>query len=543
MANDIKSQVDGINTLPTETEKPVTTKFLFRGGVMQIMLTGNADERTLKLLGQQLRDDIVNLPGISQADLVYTRPFEISIEVSEATLRRHGLTLAQVADAVRRTSVDMPGGTIKTEGGDILVRTEGQAYRGIELENVVVLTRSDGTRVLLQDVATITDGFEEGDLLARFNGTPAVMVKVFRVGDEDIIEMAQTLEAYLERARAERFKGLDLVIWQEESEELRVRLDTLTENARNGLVLVLIILALFLRFRLALWVAAGIPIALLGAIMLFPFFDISISSLTVMAFILVLGIVVDDAIVVGERIYAHELEHEDRRRAAIEGTFEVSIPVIFGVLTTMATFSLLGGGRIGDFFSVIGYVVIIALVFSIIESQLILPVHLRHRKTSGYLFEKTALIQGGFASKADSRKGSSASRRRAIDPCWRRVCGALQHPQPLPWAPSSSPGASSPAVGSASIFPFGGGGPNLRNPHHARGRPRGGHLPGRGPARARRRSAAGGVRRPPPSRCADAGSALPDLHWHPNRTGRWPPAKRWSRAKPLCRGRPCPAAL
>ncbi|MFZ8889289.1 MAG: efflux RND transporter permease subunit, partial [Pseudomonadales bacterium] len=279
VANDIKSQVDGINTLPRETEKPVTTKFLFRGGVMQIMLTGNADERTLKLLGQQLRDDIVDLPGISQADLVYTRPFEISIEVSEATLRRHGLTLAQVADAVRRTSVDMPGGTIKTDGGDILVRTEGQAYRGIELEDVVVLTRPDGTRVLLRDVATIIDGFEEGDLLARFDGTPAVMVKVYRVGDEDIIEMAETLQAYLEEARAELPDGLELVIWQEESEELRVRLDTLTENARNGLVLVLIILALFLRFRLALWVAAGIPIALLGAIMLFPFFDISISSL------------------------------------------------------------------------------------------------------------------------------------------------------------------------------------------------------------------------------------------------------------------------
>ena len=187
VANDIKSQVDGINTLPTETEKPVTTR-------IPLPRRRDADHAHRKrrranpeLLGQQLRDDIVNLPGISQADLVYTRPFEISIEVSEATLRRHGLTLAQVADAVRRTSVDMPGGTIKTEGGDILVRTEGQAYRGIELENVVVLTRSDGTRVLLRDVATITDGFEEGDLLARFDGTPAVMVKVFRVGDEDII--------------------------------------------------------------------------------------------------------------------------------------------------------------------------------------------------------------------------------------------------------------------------------------------------------------------------------------------------------------------
>jgi multidrug efflux pump subunit AcrB len=396
VANDVKSQVDGINTFPVETERPIVSKFLFRGGVMQILLTGDAGERTLKQLGQDLREQIAALPGITQVDLAFTRPYEISVEVPEHMLRRHGLTLAQVGDAIRRTSVDMPGGSIKADAGEILLRTEGQAYTGRELEDVVVLTRADGTRLYLDEIATVVDGFEEGDLRARLNGTPAVMVKVFRVGDQDIISMAGTLKSFLADYERTLPEGLDVVIWQDESEELRTRLDTLTENARNGLFLVLAVLALFLRFRVALWVAAGIPIAILGAIMLFPFFGISISTLTVMAFILVLGIVVDDAIVVGERVYAHELNAESKRHAAIDGTYEVSVPVIFGVLTTMATFLplMLGGGRMGDFFAVIGYVVCICLVLSIIESQLILPAHLAHRKTEGYLFERTRPVQG-----------------------------------------------------------------------------------------------------------------------------------------------------
>jgi multidrug efflux pump subunit AcrB len=407
VTNEVKSRVDGINTFPVETEQPVVSKFVFRGGVMQIVLVGRASERVLKDLGQDLRSAIVDLPGISQADIAYTRPYEISVEVSEQMLRRHGLTLARVAEAIRRTSVDMPGGTIRTEGGEILVRTEGQAYTGRELEDVVVLTRADGTRLFLSEIARIVDGFEEGDLRARLDGRPAVMVKVFRVGDEDIIDMARTLRTFLADYERTLPEGIDVVVWQDESEELRVRLDTLTENARNGLILVLAILALFLRFRLALWVAAGIPIALLGGIMIFPFADISISTLTVMAFILILGIVVDDAIVVGERIHAHELAAENRRHAAIDGTHEVSVPVIFGVLTTMATFLplLLGAGRIGEFFAVIGYVVIICLFFSIVESQLILPVHLAHRKTSGYLFEKTAFVQGWIRFQTRLQEG------------------------------------------------------------------------------------------------------------------------------------------
>lgn len=396
VANDIKSQVDGINTLPVETEKPIVSKFLFRGGVMQIILAGDTDERTLKEIGEDLRERLAGLDGISQVETSFTRPYEISVEVSEQMLRRHGLSLAQVGEAIRRTSVDMPGGSVRTEGGEILLRTEGQAYTARELEDVVVLTRADGTQLFLRDIATLVDGFEEGDLRARLDGTPAMMVKVFRVGDEDIIDMAETINTFLESYVPTLPEGVRLAIWQDESKELRIRLDTLIDNARNGLILVVIVLALFLRFRIAIWVAAGIPIAILGGIMLFPAMGISISTLTVMAFILVLGIVVDDAIVVGERIYAHELNAESKRQAAIDGAHEVSVPVIFGVLTTMATFLplILGGGRLGDFFAVIGYVVILCLIMSIVESQLILPSHLAHRKTSGYIFEKTRFVQG-----------------------------------------------------------------------------------------------------------------------------------------------------
>lgn len=379
--NEIKSRVDGVQGLPAETEKPIVSKAMITRGVVQIAISGQADERTLKEVGKEVRDDIAALKGVSQVSLAYVRPYEISIEVPEYELRRYGLTLDQVANAVRNASLDMPGGSIRTEGGEILLRTKGQSYWGPEFEDIVVLTRPDGSRVMLNEIASVRDAFEEGDLRARFNGDPAVVVKVYQVGKEDTIQMARDIKAYVRDYQALLPPGIDLTIWTDESRQLTERLDTLTNTALSGLVLVVIILALFLRFRLAMWVAAGIPIALLGTLAVFPYADISISTITVMAFILVLGILVDDAIVVGERVYGHEQLGKDPVQAAIDGTREVSIPVIFGVLTTMAAFLplIIVPGRMADFFGVIGYVVIIALVFSIIESQLILPAHLAHR--------------------------------------------------------------------------------------------------------------------------------------------------------------------
>ena len=404
--NEIKSRVDGINSFPTETERPIVSKVSLVRRVVQIALFGNADERTLKEFARNMREDIAALDSVSQVSVGYIRPYEISIEVSENSLRRFGINLDQVAQAIRTASLDMPGGTIRTNDGEILIRTAGQAYSGDDFANVVILTSKDGTRVTLRDIATVRDGFEQGELVARYNNQPAVVVNVAQVGSEDLITIAEDTRAYLKRIEPTLPEGLSYDVWIDTSRELEERLEVLNTNAAGGLLLVLIVLALFLKFKLAMWVAVGIPVALLGTIGMFPYADITISTMTVMAFILVLGILVDDAIVVGERVYAHEQMGKDQVQAAIDGTWEVSVPVIFGVLTTVAAFLplVLVEGRMSDFFSVIGYVVMIALAMSIIESQLILPSHLAHRVNTppkNRISQGWNNFQGGLAEKLE----------------------------------------------------------------------------------------------------------------------------------------------
>ncbi|MEK9821740.1 MAG: efflux RND transporter permease subunit [Gammaproteobacteria bacterium] len=392
--NDVKSNVDAISTFPAETEKPIVSSMQFRGQTITLAIHGDTDEATLKLLAEEIRDDISSLEGISQVAVSYARPWEISIEVGEQTLRQYNLTMTQVADAIRQSSLDLPGGSIKTLGGEILLRSKGQAYRGHEYEDIVIVTRPDGTNITLGQIATVRDAFQEGFLKARFNGKPAVSVMVFRVGEEDTVTSAQAVKRYIERKRPHLPRGVEMSVWLDDSIALERRINALTKNAYAGLALVMVILTLFLRFKVALWVAAGIPIAVLGAIWVFPAAGINISSLTVLAFILVLGIVVDDAIVVGERIFSHESIERTHRDAAIAGTAEVIVPVVFGVLTTIAAFLpiLLIEGRMGDFFSIIGWVVLVCLVFSIIECMLILPAHLAHRKTEGYFLHDTPMV-------------------------------------------------------------------------------------------------------------------------------------------------------
>ena len=380
--DEIKSRVDAIETFPVEAEKPVVSQVTLRSGVVNVAVSGNADERTLKVLGQRVRDEIAALPGITNVELANSRPFEISIEVSEDALRRYGLSFDQVAVAVRNSSLDIPGGSLKTEAGEILLRTKGQAYRGAEFEELVLLTRADGSRLTLGDVARVVDGFEETDQSARFDGEPAVLVQVFRVGEQDAMEIAQQVKDYVAEAQARMPEGIALTIWNDESRILRSRLDTLLRNARSGFLLVLLILALFLRLRLAFWVSLGVPLSFLGALWLLPSLDISINVISLFAFILVLGILVDDAIVVGENVYTHRGRTRDRLRASIEGAQEVAVPVIFGVLTTIVAFvpMLVLPGPMGQVMSVIGTVVIACLVFSVIESQLVLPTHLAHSR-------------------------------------------------------------------------------------------------------------------------------------------------------------------
>jgi multidrug efflux pump subunit AcrB len=405
--DDVKNRVDAIDTFPEETEKPVITLVTPERAVMDIALTGPSDERTLKVLGQRVRDEIASLPSVTQVELANTRPYEISIETSEGSLRRYGLSFAEVAQAVRVASLDLPGGSIKTEGGEVLLRTKGQAYTGPDFEELVVLTAADGTRVRLRDVATVVDGFEDTDQQLRFDGKPAAIIRVFRTGEQDIIDITGELKAYLRDVAPSLPEGAVLTIWSDNSLMLRDRLDTLLNSARQGFLMVLLLLAMFLRLRLSFWVSLGVPVSFLGAIAAINVLGLSIDGISLFGFIVVLGILVDDAIVVGENVYARQSESDDLERTAIEGTQEVSVPVIFGVLTTVAAFSpfLFGGGFIGQVQAIIATVVLCCLAFSLIESQLVLPAHLGHRtaespasELSLMLFPLLGIILIGFSA-------------------------------------------------------------------------------------------------------------------------------------------------
>ena len=377
---EIKNGVDSIDTFPVETEQPIVSHYQVRHNELQIAISGQADERALKYYGERLRDGILAMTDVTQAELVNARDYEISIEVPESSLRRHGLTFSQVAEALRRSSLDRPGGSIRTRGGEILLRSKGQAYTGEEFEKIVVLTREDGTRLLLGEVARVVDGFEQDPSYARFDGDPAVMVQIFRVGEQKVFEIVEQVKNYLVDFQNEVPDVLSLTVWQDGSQYLRDRLDVLIFNGLGGFLLVFCLLALFLKLRLAIWVALGIPLSFMGTLWLFPVLDLSVNLLSLFAFILVLGIVVDDAIVVGESVHTHQEGGENHLHAAIQGCQEVSIPVIFGVLTTVAAFLplIIAPGSMGTMFGTIGLVVAVCLFFSLLGSMWILPAHLGH---------------------------------------------------------------------------------------------------------------------------------------------------------------------
>ena len=413
--SEIKNAVDSISTFPVDTEKPIVSHVQPRRNALQIALFGDVAERALKIYGERMRDEISALPDVTQVELSGARNYEISIEVSEQTLRRHGLTIDQVAAAVRRGSLDRPGGSIKTASGEVMLRTKGQAYTKEEFERIVVVTRSDGTRLLLGEVADVIDGFEEDDQYATFDGAPAVLIRVYRIGDQKVLDLVARVKEWVSQASARLPEGLNIEIWRDGSQTLRDRLDILIRNGISGFFLVFGVLALFLRLRLAFWVSLGVPASFAGALALFPFLEISIDVISLFAFILVLGLLVDDAIVVGENVHRHQESGDDALLSAIRGTQEVATPVIFGVLTTVAAFMplLVSPGHYGQVFSAIGLVVVLCLMFSLIESQLILPAHLGHMKIA----RRHAL------GASQPRTGAIGWRHRAreIVGWWRRL--------------------------------------------------------------------------------------------------------------------------
>ncbi len=380
LLDDIKNKVDSISNFPAEVERPIYSIAQFKRDVISVVIAGNDTELALRQMGERVRDELSNLPGVTQLELDAVRNYEISIEVSANTLDAYGLTLTELSEAVKRSSLDLSAGEVRTESGDYLVRTRGQAYTKSDFEKVVVLSRPDGTHVTLADVAEITDGFEETPIESRFNGMPAVVIEVFRVGDQNAIEIADTVKDYVADAREWLPAGYEIDYWRDDSRIVKARLGTLTRSAIQGGILIFILLALFLRMSVAIWVCIGIPISFMGALMVMPQLGATINIISLFAFIVVLGIVVDDAIVTGENIYSHLQHEKDSTMAAIRGVQEVAVPVTFGVLTTAAAFLplyFIEGVR-GKLFAQIPIVAISALIFSLIESKLILPSHMKH---------------------------------------------------------------------------------------------------------------------------------------------------------------------
>lgn len=378
--DDVKARIDAIDSFPEDVEQPVVEELDPPSQVLSLVISGQTDERTLVHLGEKMREEVAALPGVTLVKLSGVRPFEISIEVSEEALRRYDLTLSQVAEAVRRSSLDLPGGSVKTRGAEILLRSQGQAYTREEFEVLVLLSRGDGTRLTVGEVASVSDGFAETVEVLHFDGESAVKIDVFRVGDQNVQAVVDRINGYLDQARPRLPGGIQVTLWRDQTIAFRDRLGTLLANGRDGLVLVLVVLALFLSLRLSTWVALGIPISFLGTLWWMVANDHSINVISLVGFIVVLGIVVDDAVVIGENIYRHLQEGKEGLEAATDGVREVAGPVFFSVVTTIVAFAPLLSlpGTAGQLIRVVPIVVIVTLVFSLAESFLILPAHLAH---------------------------------------------------------------------------------------------------------------------------------------------------------------------
>ena len=381
--DEVKNRVDSISTFPVEAEEPVVALLQRRREVISVGVYTQYGETETRLLAEQVRDDLLRIEGITQVDLDSVRDYEIGIEVSQDKLRSFELTIADVADAISSNSQDFSAGNVHAAGGDILLRSKGQAYRHGDFADIVVKTNPDGSIIRVGDVATVLDGFQEESHLARFNGHVAAMLDVFRTEEEDSIEVSKLVRDYIIERKAQGMpEGTNLEFWDDDARALRSRLSTLGSSALQGGLLVIILLALFLRPSVAFWVTLGIPVTFMGALAVIDLLGVSINVMSLFGFITVLGIVVDDAIVTGESVYSRLRQGEDGLMASINGTKSVAVPVTFGILTTVAAFLPITQleGRLERVFVPIPAVVIPVLLFSLIESKFILPAHLKHIK-------------------------------------------------------------------------------------------------------------------------------------------------------------------
>jgi multidrug efflux pump subunit AcrB len=396
----IEDRISSILNFPDDLEKPSVSKFEDISWVTGVAVSGPLDEFQRKELGQEIRDELLELSQVKKVILWGVDDYEISIEVKEQRLRELNMTLAEVAKAVRESSLDLPAGMIRSDSGNILVRTEGKAYSGEQFENLVLRSYADGSQLLISDVATVRDTFQESSTFVHFDKESAVTLGIFSLEDQNLLAIDEAVKSYIEKKSETLVDGLTIEQFEPLSFHLRGRLDMMLSNLAMGAILVAVVLTLFLNVQVGFWVLLGIPVSFLGAFWLMPInpYPVTVNVLSLFAFIMVLGIVVDDAIVIGESIYTEAQQKAAkvlgndkngvftaRIEDVIEGAKKVAIPSTIGVLTTMAAFApmLFIGGVVAGFQEAIAVVVILCLIFSLIESKLILPAHLVGMKIGG----------------------------------------------------------------------------------------------------------------------------------------------------------------
>ncbi len=383
--DDIKAAVDRITSFPDQIERPEVREIVSQQRVMELAIFGDVDETTLRELAYRAKDEISALPGISLAEVSKVRDYEISIDVPNATLRSYGLTLNDIAQTVRRSSLDLPGGDIETSAESILLRTMGRNTDWRDFSEIIVVSSRDGARIRLGDIATIRDTLRDDDLILRFDGKPAAFVQVFRVGEEKVLDVVGAVQSYIAgELRPNLPPGIDVKVWRNDATEFNNRMNLLIKNGVLGLILVTLALAVFLELRLAFWVSAGMAVAFIGAFAVMNVLGLSINMLSLFGFILAIGIVVDDAIVMGENIHAEYERTGDALGSSVIGAQRIAVPVTLAVATTVVAFVplLFVPGNIGKFLFQIPAIVIIVLVVSVIEALFIMPHHLAYERRS-----------------------------------------------------------------------------------------------------------------------------------------------------------------
>ena len=383
--NDVKNAVDSVTAFPRDIENPRVRRFEWRQEMIRVALAGDVGEKALTRLGNQLRNELAGLPYISQVDVFGSRREEVTIELSERNLRNYGLSFTDVATAIRRDSMNVSVGEVRTQTGDVQLRAQNLADTQTDFEQIVIRQTANGGQVRVMDVATVIDGFEQNEILATLNGKPAVLLQVKSTDDMQVVKASQAVKRWIEKTQPTLPVGVDLELWSDNADVFENRMELIAESSILGLFLVFVVLILTLEPKVALWVTVGIGVSFLGAFALLPANDVSLNLLSTFAFLLVLGIVVDDAIVVGESIHHHVHQRGlSGEEAAVNGAFAVSRPVIFAVLTTMVAFApwLFLSGVTAQFTRQLSVVITLALLFSLIEAFLILPSHLRNLSAS-----------------------------------------------------------------------------------------------------------------------------------------------------------------